>query len=69
MSEDGIRKILSRTIEEWGGIRATARKLYLSPAYLSDNLKGRRGVSSAIAWHLGYEKIERTTISYRKVKI
>ena len=61
MSEDELRQVLREMIGWHGDKKTTARELAvrfsLSPAYLCDVLKGRRGIADKLANALGFERI------------
>lgn len=61
MSDDAVRTLMRRDVEQLGSQRALARKLGLSVAYISDVLRGRRDIGPSLAQHYGY-RIERRIV-------
>lgn len=55
MEEKQVRKLLRDAVKEAGNQRAYAKQIGVSPQFLSDVLKGRRGISKAIGEALGLE--------------
>ena len=58
ITEEEARALIRKMVEEEETQDKAAKKLKISPAYLSDILHGRRDVSDSIAQMLGYRKIK-----------
>ncbi len=54
-NEDAVKRI-RKIVEEEGSQAAAARRLKISPMYMSDILHGNRGVSPKLAERLGLER-------------
>jgi hypothetical protein len=59
-----LRERLKRAIDA-NGLRSTARSLSLSPTFISQVMKGERGVSETLALALGFELIPPTPVQRR----
>jgi len=57
MSDDLAMQELKRRVQNKGSQQAVAEELEITPAYLSDILKGRRDLSDNILFKLGFVKI------------
>ncbi len=66
-TEEGVRMMLRRKIEEAGGVRAFARKHKLSPAFISDVARGRRNMSERMQVILGIQVVM-PDIKYTRIR-
>lgn len=57
ITEEGLRTLLKQMADDTGTQRELAERLGITPAYLSDIIRGGRGISDAIAAKLGYERV------------
>lgn len=57
---------LNAAIDTAGGVRAYARLIGVSAAYVSDTRLGRRAIAGPIADALKLRRIKRTTITYEE---
>lgn len=64
ITEEEVRELIRQMVDNEITQGKVAKRLRISPAYLSDIIRGRRDVSDYIAHELGYKKIKR----YEKVK-
>ena len=55
---------LNAAVSEAGGVRAYARLLGVSAAYVSDTSRGRRHIAGPIAEALKLRRVKRTITSY-----
>ena len=58
--------VLRREITRDGSLRATARRLKITPAYLSDVMRGRRDPGPKVLEPLGYFREPLPALRYRK---
>lgn len=66
MDIDAVRSLVRSNCEKAGSMRAFARKLDVSVAYISDVLNGHRDPGPSILEHFGLEKV--TSVDYRKAR-
>jgi hypothetical protein len=59
LNEDGVRKEVCRVAESSGGVRALARRLGVSPSYVSDVCTGRRSPGPPFLKFLRLKKVVR----------
>jgi transcriptional regulator with XRE-family HTH domain len=64
-SQDDVLKVIRQETDSTS-IRQTAKRLGISPAYLSDVLLGNRGVSENIAAAFGFKRIITSEIRFKK---
>jgi len=57
ISNEKALELLRQIIKQEGSQLAAARKLDVSPAYLSDILNGNRSISDQVARKLGYRRV------------
>lgn len=57
VTSSDIRAILIAATRVDGSAKATAKKLSISPQYLSDVIAGKRAVSHILAERLGYKQV------------
>ena len=63
---DEVLKIVKVRIKG-SSLRAVAKDMEISPAYLHDLVNKRRAISEAIAEKLGFERIVKTEVVFKKV--
>ncbi len=59
MTEDEARELLRRTTKTAGGQKAWAQQVGISPAFVSDVLRGRRDLGERIPAALGLRRVVR----------
>jgi hypothetical protein len=64
-TEADVRKEIRAKVKT-DGLRVTARRLKISPSYLSDVLNLKRGIGPKIAKILGYKRDKITVTVFRK---
>ncbi len=57
-----------RMLAEAGGVRALARKLKLSAAYVSDMKLGRRAYGPGVLKAMGFKLIREVKVSYVRIR-
>ncbi len=67
MTEDEVREILRAATKKAGGLRAYGKAHAMSAAYLSDVIRGNRGVGLRVLSLLGLERVDAPP-TYRKAK-
>ena len=65
ISNEEAIELIKKIVEEEGAQYKAAKKLGVSPAYLSDILKNRRAISDKVSKKLGYQRI----ITYEKLSL
>lgn len=67
MNADAVRKLLGKAIEDAGSLRKWAAENDVSPAFVSDVMRGNRAPSDKILAPLGLVRKERKEIEYERI--
>jgi plasmid maintenance system antidote protein VapI len=68
MNETQIRGMIKREMLKYESLRKAATAWKISPSYLSDIMKGKRGVSEAMANLVGYHRLEPKEAKFVKLE-
>ena len=66
MTAEKVREALAVACEHAGSAAKWAKRHGLSRGYVSDILLGRRAPGESVLSPLGFEKIARSTVTYRR---
>lgn len=67
-TEESVRQKIASDLENAGSFRRLAEEVGFSAAYLHDIVERKRGISEEIAKKFGFERIEKKTVIFRRIK-
>jgi len=68
MNREEFQKKLIKYVDSGGGVNATARRLGVSPSFISQVYTAQKAASGVILDAMGYTKEVRTVVNYFEVK-